>query len=56
MFASERASLGGTQTRSSLQIGAISTENVYLKLAVLVCVSAESSCSDDFDLEHTGIA
>lgn len=53
MLASERDNLGGRQTRSSLQIGAISTLYVYLKLAVLVWVSEERSCSDAFELSYT---
>lgn len=36
MLPNERACFGGIQTRSSLQMGAISTEKVYLKLAVFV--------------------
>lgn len=50
MLDSDRANLAGRQTRSSLHIGAISTEKVYLKLAVLECVSVDKSCSDVFDL------
>ena len=50
MFPSCRAILGGKQTRSSLDMGAISIEYVNLKLAVLECVSAESRRSDVFDL------
>ncbi len=51
MFPSCRANLGGKQTKSSLHMGTISTEYVNLKLAVLVCVSAESRRSDVFDLD-----
>ena len=50
MFAICLASLGGMHTRSSLHIGMISTEYVYLKLAVFECVSEDKSCSEDFDL------
>lgn len=46
------ASFGGRTVRSSLQIGAISTEYVYLKLAVLEWVSEDSSCSEAFDLNE----
>ena len=53
MFPNDRASLSGIQTKSSLQMGAISTEYVNLKLAVLVCVSIEISCSDDFILHKS---
>jgi len=52
MLLSDRACFNGMQTRSSLQIGTISTEKVYLKLAVLLCVSADRSCSDALDLER----
>lgn len=44
------ANLIGKQTRSSLHMGMISMEYVYLKLAVFECVSDDKSCSDDFDL------
>lgn len=50
ILANERAILGGMHTRSSLQMGTISTEYVNLKLAVPVWVSVESNCSDDFVL------
>ena len=55
MLLCERACFKGMHTRSSLQMGTISTEYVYLKLAVLVCISDEIICSDDFDL-HKKVA
>ena len=48
---SRRACFEGMQTRSSLHMGTISTEWVYLNVAVLLCVSDDSSCSDVFVLE-----
>jgi hypothetical protein len=50
MLLSCRACFGGMQTRSSLQMGTISTEYVNLKLAVLECVSEEMICSEDLEL------
>mmetsp|Transcript_23258 Transcript_23258/g.59410 ORF Transcript_23258/g.59410 Transcript_23258/m.59410 type:complete len:261 (+) Transcript_23258:1426-2208(+) len=41
---SDADSLAGRHTRSSLQMGAISMEKVYLKLYVLECVSCDTSC------------
>lgn len=43
MLLSKRASLRGRQTKSPLQTGAVSTEYVCLDLAVMSCVSDESS-------------
>jgi hypothetical protein len=56
MLLKVRACFKGMQTRSSLHIGTISTENVYLKLAVLLWISEDSSCSDDFDLVQMSIS
>ena len=38
----------GSHTRSSLQIGTTSTENVYFCLPLPVCVSSEMTCFETF--------